>query len=57
MNDLVRRWKEPPDLPISHFLYNRIHTDQDVFRAEQRTLFGDCWKFICLDTELPEPGD
>ncbi len=57
MDDLVRRWEEPPDLPTTHFLDNRIHTDWDVFRAEQRKLFADCWKFICLETELPEPGD
>ena len=36
----------------------RVYTDQDLYDREQRILFqGPTWNFLCLDCEIPEPGD
>ncbi|MGW3926426.1 Rieske (2Fe-2S) protein, partial [Streptomyces sp. NPDC005093] len=31
---------------------------QDVYRGEQANLFqGPYWSYLCLEAEVPEPGD
>ena len=31
---------------------------EDVYREEQQRIFqGDCWNYLCLEADLPEPGD
>lgn len=35
-----------------------VFQDEDVYRAEQRDIFhGPYWSYLCLEAELPEPGD
>lgn len=35
-----------------------VFQDEDVYRAEQRNIFhGPMWNYLCLETELTEPGD
>lgn len=47
----------PPSLPRTHYIDNRIFTDEAVFRDEQREIFGKVWLFVCHESELPNPGD
>ena len=53
----TRRWDEPPPLPRTHYLDNRIYSDPAVFAAEQETIFAGGWKFVCHESELPTVGD
>ncbi len=50
-------WNAPPDLPSTHYLDNRIHTEERIFAAEQAAIFRRCWKFLYLASELPNAGD
>jgi len=35
-----------------------VYQDPDILRAEQQRLFeGPVWNFLCLEAEIPEPGD
>ena len=35
-----------------------VYQDPDVYRLEQRRIFeGPVWNFLCLETEIPQPGD
>ncbi|MBV0913828.1 aromatic ring-hydroxylating dioxygenase subunit alpha [Anianabacter salinae] len=35
-----------------------VFSDEDVFRAEQQKLFrGKSWNYLCLEAEIPNPGD
>lgn len=35
-----------------------VYQDEEVYRAEQRLLFqGPVWNFLCLDGDVPKPGD
>ena len=35
-----------------------VYQDPDLLRAEQETLFeGPVWNYLCLEVELPNPGD
>ena len=35
-----------------------VYRDQDLYRAEQQRLFqGPIWNYLCLEAEIPEPGD
>ncbi len=31
--------------------------DEEIFEAELRRIFGQCWNFVGHVTEIPEPGD
>lgn len=46
-----------PNLPRTHYIDNRIFTDEAVFRDEQREIFGKVWLFVCHESEVPNPGD
>ena len=46
-----------PQLPATHFLDNRIYTDQSVFEEEQDKIFGRIWKFVCHESEVDLPFD
>ena len=50
-------WETPPRLPATHYIDNRIYTDQRIFVEEQEKIFAKVWKFCCHESELPEPGD
>lgn len=37
---------------------NWVYTDPDIFAREQERIFeGPSWLYVCLDTEIPNPGD
>jgi methanesulfonate monooxygenase large subunit len=46
-----------PEAPDTHFVDNRIYTDEDIFREEQQKIFAKVWKFVCHDSELRNPHD
>ncbi|MDB5580197.1 MAG: Rieske (2Fe-2S) protein [Bradyrhizobium sp.] len=36
----------------------QVYTDPEIYELEQRKLFqGATWNFLCLEAELPQPGD
>jgi anthranilate 1,2-dioxygenase large subunit len=36
----------------------RVYTDPDIYALEQERLFqGATWNFLCLEAEIPNPGD
>jgi methanesulfonate monooxygenase large subunit len=45
-----------PPLPLTHYLDNRIYTDEEIFAEERERIFARAWKFVCHDSELPEIG-
>ncbi|MGH7059346.1 MAG: Rieske 2Fe-2S domain-containing protein, partial [Stellaceae bacterium] len=37
---------------------NWVYTDPEIFAREQELIFaGPSWLFVCLEAEIPEPGD
>jgi methanesulfonate monooxygenase large subunit len=48
---------EKPDLPHTHFLDNRIFTDDGVFSEELTNIFAKVWLFVCHESEIAAPGD
>lgn len=46
-----------PRMPKSHFVDNRIYTDQEIFEEEQQKIFAKVWRFVCHVSELPNPND
>ena len=50
----ARRW---PDAGSSR-IPNWVYTDPDIFAREERRIFaGQSWLYVCLESEIPEPGD
>ncbi len=47
----------PPQLPTTHFLDNRIYTEQSIFEEEVDKIFGRIWKFVCHESEVDQPFD
>jgi salicylate 5-hydroxylase large subunit len=50
----ARRWPAagPSRVP------NWVYTDPDIFAREQERIFdGPNWLYVCLDAEIPNPGD
>jgi len=49
-----RRW---PDAGPSR-IPNWVYTDPEIFAREQERIFaGVGWLYVCLDAEIPKPGD
>ncbi len=46
-----------PSLPETHYLDNRIFTDERIFRAEQANIFSKVWQLVCHESEVANPGD
>jgi phenylpropionate dioxygenase-like ring-hydroxylating dioxygenase large terminal subunit len=46
-----------PQLPPTHYLDNRIFTDETIFREEQGNIFGKAWQFVCHESEVDKTGD
>lgn len=49
--------KQPTQLHDTHYISNRIHTDQAIFDEEREKIFGQVWKFVCHESEVPNAGD
>ena len=51
---LARRWPEPGSSRIPNWVY----TDSEIFAREQQRIFaGPSWLYVCLESEIPKPGD
>ena len=48
---------EPPPVPTTHYLDNRIYTDPQIFAAEAEAIFARAWKFVLHESEIPRDGD
>lgn len=48
---------EVPDLPETHYLDNRIFTDEVILADEMSDIFAKVWLFVCHESEVPGPGD
>jgi salicylate 5-hydroxylase large subunit len=49
-----RRW---PEAGCSH-IPNWVYTDPELFAREQERVFaGNSWLYVCLEAEIPKPGD
>ncbi len=48
---------DTPDLPETHYLDNRIFTDDGIFADEMRRIFATTWLFICHQGEIADAGD
>jgi phenylpropionate dioxygenase-like ring-hydroxylating dioxygenase large terminal subunit len=48
---------EIPSLPETHFLDNRIFTDERIFAKELTGIFQKVWLFVCHESEIAHPGD
>jgi methanesulfonate monooxygenase subunit alpha len=46
-----------PALPATHYLDNRIFTDEVIFREEQEKIAAKTWQFVCHESEVAEPRD
>ncbi len=46
-----------PDLPDTHYVDNRIFTDQGIFRDEMTNIFAKVWQFVCHESEVANTGD
>ena len=57
MDERVRRWTEPPDLPATHYVDNRIYTDPGIFAEEQAAIFAKCWRLVAHVSEFANVGD
>jgi methanesulfonate monooxygenase subunit alpha len=56
MTDRIESWENPPALPPTHYVDNRIFTDEQIFAEEQERIFAGGWKLIGHESELPENG-
>ncbi|MGQ0546075.1 MAG: aromatic ring-hydroxylating oxygenase subunit alpha [Betaproteobacteria bacterium] len=53
----ARKWGQPPRLPTTHYLDNRIYSDAQIFAAEKAKIFAAGWKLVCHESELRASGD
>ena len=50
----ARRWPEGGSSRIPNWVY----TDPEIFAREQQRIFaGPSWLYVCLESEIPNPGD
>jgi nitrite reductase/ring-hydroxylating ferredoxin subunit len=48
---------DKPQLPETHYLDNRIFTDESIFQEEQERIFAKVWQFSCHESEVEKAGD
>jgi len=46
-----------PNLPETHYVDNRLYTDQGIFAEERERVFRRVWNFVCHESEVRTPGD
>ncbi len=57
MSRTGQQWERVPDLPATHFLDDRIFTDEQIFEDEKREIFRKTWLFVCHESEVAEKFD
>ena len=53
----AEQWESPLHVPEDHFVSSKVYSDQALFDLERERIFKKCWKFVCHESELPNPGD
>ena len=48
---------DKPRLPETHYLDNRIFTEEGIFQEEREKIFAKVWQFACHESEVEKPGD
>jgi methanesulfonate monooxygenase subunit alpha len=48
---------DKPQIPETHYLDNRIFTEEAIFREEEERIFAKTWQFVCHESEVDKPGD
>ena len=48
---------DKPKLPETHYLDNRIFTEEGIFQEEQEKIFAKVWQFACHESEVEKSGD
>jgi len=48
---------QAPALPDTHYLDNRIFTEEAIYRREQSEIFQKVWLLVCHESEIAKPGD
>lgn len=48
---------DKPKLPETHYLDNRIFTDESIYKEEQEKIFAKVWQFACHESEIEKSGD
>lgn len=51
------QWTTPLPVPEDHYVSSLVYTDPNIFEEERARIFGECWKFACHESELPNTGD
>src|SRR5688572_894528 len=57
MSRTAAEFSQPPRIPSTHYVDNRIYWDPDIFREEQEKIFSKVWRLVCHESELPENFD
>lgn len=57
MSRNAQQFYQFPKMPETHFLDNRIYTDEKIFADEQKRIYSKVWKFICHESEIAEIND
>jgi anthranilate 1,2-dioxygenase large subunit len=48
---------ESPSAGVSRVPF-RVYSDPEIYALEQERIFkGPIWKFLCLEIDVPNPGD
>src|SRR5580698_6535666 len=51
---MARHWPEAGEARVPNWVY----TDAEIFAREQERIFGGPnWLYVCLEAEIPNPGD
>lgn len=53
----AQQWQTSLNVPDDHFVSSKIYSDQSILDLERERIFKKCWKFICHESEIPNPGD
>ena len=48
---------DKPRLPETHYLDNRIFTEEGIFQEEREKIFAKVWQFACHESEVEKSGD
>jgi len=52
----MHNWEAAPNLPKTHYVDNKIFTDQSIFESERENIFAGEWKLVCHESEISVAG-